>query len=227
MLALAGAAIVLWPETEGARRDVARQLPLPGSLADWLGLVGGFSFALNNVMLRREAARPEEGRALAMFLGGALVAGVARRAARGERRRCAGRHRWRPRGCWPVAGLTVLFLAGNLALQYGAARLAANLTAVVMLTEVVFASASAHRARRRHADGARRPRRRADRRQRPARRARAAPSATEGRGATIDAFGSTTRTTMAGKAQSIYDFEAHVDRRQAGRSSRPSAARCC
>ena len=26
-------------------------------------------------MLRREAARPEEGRALAMFLGGALVAG--------------------------------------------------------------------------------------------------------------------------------------------------------
>ena len=26
-------------------------------------------------MLRREAARPEEGRALAMFLGGAIVAG--------------------------------------------------------------------------------------------------------------------------------------------------------
>jgi drug/metabolite transporter (DMT)-like permease len=43
----------------------------------------------------------------------------------------------------PVAGLTVLFLAGNLALQYGAARLAASRTSVVMLTEVVFASASA------------------------------------------------------------------------------------
>ena len=37
----------------------------------------------------------------------------------------------------------MLFLAGNLALQYGAARLAANRTSVVMLTEVVFASASA------------------------------------------------------------------------------------
>ena len=42
-----------------------------------------------------------------------------------------------------LAGLTVLFLAGNLSLQYGAARLAANRTSVVMLTEVVFASASA------------------------------------------------------------------------------------
>jgi hypothetical protein len=36
----------------------------------------------------------------------------------------------------PVLGLTVLFLAGNLSLQYGAARLAANRTSVVMLTEV-------------------------------------------------------------------------------------------
>mgnify|MGYP000561885440 FL=1 len=35
------------------------------------------------------------------------------------------------------------FLAGNLALQYGASRLPANVTAVVMITEVLFASASA------------------------------------------------------------------------------------
>ena len=35
------------------------------------------------------------------------------------------------------------FLAGNLALQYGAARLPANVTAVVMITEVLFASLSA------------------------------------------------------------------------------------
>ena len=42
-----------------------------------------------------------------------------------------------------VAVLALLFLAGNLALQYGTARLTANATAVVMLTEVVFASVSA------------------------------------------------------------------------------------
>jgi drug/metabolite transporter (DMT)-like permease len=78
-LGTAGAAIVLWPETAGALvepRGILDALPLPRSLADLLGIVGGFSFAFNNVMLRREADRPEEGRALAMFVGGALVAGV-------------------------------------------------------------------------------------------------------------------------------------------------------
>jgi len=65
-LGLAGAAIVLWPA--GAVGVAA--LPLPRSLADGLGLLGGFTFALNNVMLRREAARPEEGRALATVLFG-------------------------------------------------------------------------------------------------------------------------------------------------------------
>jgi len=34
------------------------------------------------------------------------------------------------------------FMTSNLAYQYGAARLPANVTAVVMLTEVVFASVS-------------------------------------------------------------------------------------
>ena len=72
-----GALIVLWPDRPhvgGADDGVA--LPLPRSLADWLGIVGGFSFAFNNVMLRREASRPKEGRSLAMFAGGALVAGA-------------------------------------------------------------------------------------------------------------------------------------------------------
>ena len=42
-----------------------------------------------------------------------------------------------------VAALALWFLASNLALQYGAARLAAHTTAAVMITEVFFASASA------------------------------------------------------------------------------------
>jgi drug/metabolite transporter (DMT)-like permease len=146
VLALAGAAIVLWPENpagDGAATALAAHLPLPRSLADWLGVVGGFSFALNNVMLRREADRPEEGRALAMFLGGAVVAGAlaGALATSGQLDWPAPAHA----AGWlaPVGLMTALFLAGNLALQYGAARLAANRTSVVMLTEVVFASASA------------------------------------------------------------------------------------
>jgi drug/metabolite transporter (DMT)-like permease len=138
LIALAGAAIVLWP----AERSGWEALPLPRSLPDWLGVIGGFSFALNNVMLRREARRPEEGRALAMFAGGMMVAGVlAIVLAR------AGTAPWLPAAqpAWllGVFALAVLFLFGNMALQYGAARLPANVTSVVMLTEILFASVSA------------------------------------------------------------------------------------
>ena len=138
LIALAGAAVVLWP----AGLSGWDALPWPRSLPDWLGVIGGFSFALNNVMLRREAHRPEEGRALAMFAGGMLVAGVLAVALAS-----AGTVPWipAPQPAW-LAGvfvLSVLFLFGNMALQYGAARLPANVTSVVMLTEILFASVSA------------------------------------------------------------------------------------
>ena len=38
--------------------------------------------------------------------------------------------------------LSLVFLAGNIALQYGAARLRASATSLIMLLEVVFASVS-------------------------------------------------------------------------------------
>jgi drug/metabolite transporter (DMT)-like permease len=139
-----GAAIVLWPDNAHSVTSpgIAASLPLPRSLADWLGIVGGFSFAFNNVMLRREASRPEEGRSLAMFAGGALVAGALALVLTSS-----GAVEWPPAPATPwlalLAALTLAFVAGNLSLQYGAARLPANRTAVVMLTEVLFASLSA------------------------------------------------------------------------------------
>ncbi|MDH4061112.1 MAG: EamA family transporter, partial [Aquincola sp.] len=134
-LALSGAVVILWPGEGGL-------WPLPRTLPEALGVVGGFSFALNNVMLRREAARTPGARALAMFFGGAAVAAL-----------LAGALHLQgmvpglpaPAPGW-IAGAFVmglLFLVGNLALQYGATRLPANATAVIMLTEVVFASGSA------------------------------------------------------------------------------------
>ncbi len=134
LLALAGAAIVLWPQG-GA-------LPWPGTLAEGLGVLGGFAFALNNIMLRREAHQPELARALAMFLGGAVVAGLLALGLGAQ-----GLVPTPPAPAWPwvagALGLGTLFLLSNLTLQYGAARLNANATAVVMVTEVLFASVSA------------------------------------------------------------------------------------
>ena len=142
VLALAGAAIVLWPQGAGLEPSAWDRLPIPRSLPDWLGVLGGFSFALNNVMLRREAHRPEEGRALAMFLGGGLVAGVL-----AALLALNAQVPWPPAPAWgwvaAACALSVVYLVGNLALQYGASRLPANVTAVVMLTEVLFASLSA------------------------------------------------------------------------------------
>jgi drug/metabolite transporter (DMT)-like permease len=134
-LALAGALVILWPRAGAG-------WPLPRTLAEWLGVVGGFSFALNNVMLRREAARSEGARALAMFFGGALVSLLLALALSG-----AGVVPGLPAPSvgWVVGALALggVFLASNLALQYGAARLPANTTAVIMLSEVLFASVSA------------------------------------------------------------------------------------
>lgn len=133
-IALAGALIVLWPEGGG--------WPLPRQRADWLGVIGGFSFALNNVMLRHQAHRGEIARALAMFGGGSAIAALLALAiATGGPPLASAAALW---GWLPGAlGLAGWFMASNLALQYGASRLRATTTAVVMVSEVLFASVSA------------------------------------------------------------------------------------
>ena len=113
--------------------------PLPSGAADFLALLGGFCFALTNALLRRWRDTPRDARVLAMFSGGLLMSGtlvLAGLAGGGLPTPSAG---WLP---WALA-LTLAFLAGNLALQYGAARLPAQVTALIMLAEVVFASGSA------------------------------------------------------------------------------------
>ena len=133
LLALAGLAVVL--------HQPGQPWPLPESLADVLALLGGLAFALTNVLLLRLKDSPESSRMLAMFGGGTFMA-------------CAGAVLgsgwgvvsqdmvWHSAWWGPVLGLALAFLAGNLALQFGAARLRAHTTALVMLSEVVFASVS-------------------------------------------------------------------------------------
>ncbi len=132
VLALAGVAVVLGADATG--------LPLPASLADWLGLAGGFCFALTNILLRRLNAAPAPARVVAMFGGGAVLAGAV--AAVGTAQGLIATPVLPMGGVLVAAVLALGFLVGNIALQYGASRLAAHATSLIMLSEVVFASVS-------------------------------------------------------------------------------------
>ena len=131
-LALAGVSVVLMTG-EAA-------WPVPESLADWLALMGGFSFALTNILLRKLSHMPAQAR-LAMFGGGALMATAAALLgmALGVVPAPAG---LQINGAAIVLVLSLGFLLSNMALQYGAARLTAHATALIMLSEVLFASVS-------------------------------------------------------------------------------------
>ena len=136
LLAFAGVVLVVLPPGAPLAR-LASGL----SWIDLLAVTGGFCFALTNVFLRRFNQTPERDRMLAMFSGGFVIATAGALAATA----------WglanpppAPAAGWLLvaAGLALAFVAGNLGLQYGAARLAAGTTALVMLSEVLFASVS-------------------------------------------------------------------------------------
>jgi drug/metabolite transporter (DMT)-like permease len=139
--------------------------PLPQDLPDVLALLAGFCFALTNIWLLRLQHTPESSRMVAMFGGGALmavacavlatVAGVIPTAQvfviPFENSEVSSLATWatdafvvQQVSTWTpwVLGLSAAFLASNFTLQYGAARLSAHTTAMVMMSEVVFASVS-------------------------------------------------------------------------------------
>jgi drug/metabolite transporter (DMT)-like permease len=132
-LALAGVVIVL--------KTPASPWPVPESLADWLALMGGFSFALTNILLRKLNQTPGEARMLSMFGGGAVMALAAAVLGMSLGLVTAPPA---PEVAWAglALALSLAFLVGNLALQYGASHLSASATSLIMLSEVVFASVS-------------------------------------------------------------------------------------
>jgi len=115
--------------------------PVPQGLPDWLAIMGGFSFALTNVMLSKLSHTPTGSRMLAMFAGGSVLAAAA--ALAGLSQQIVPVPALQGLASLLVLGLGLAFLVSNAALQYGAARLAATTTALMMLTEILFASGSA------------------------------------------------------------------------------------
>ncbi len=115
--------------------------PVPQGAADWLAIAGGFSFAITNSLLRKYGDTPGGSRMLAMFGGSGLMAALA--ALLGMSLQVVSGPALQAAGIPVLLGLSLAFMASNAALQYGAARLAAGTTAIVMLTEILFASGSA------------------------------------------------------------------------------------
>jgi drug/metabolite transporter (DMT)-like permease len=133
LLAMAGVLIVL--------KSPDSPWPLPQGWPDWLAIMGGFSFAVTNAVLRKYRHTPSESRMLAMFGGSGLMAACA--ALAGMSQMLVPAPALAAAGIPMMLALSLAFMASNAGLQYGAARLPGSTTSIVMLTEILFASLSA------------------------------------------------------------------------------------
>ena len=115
--------------------------PFPQSGVDWLALMGGLSFAITNALLVKFNGSPSGARMLAMFAGGALLSIFV--SVLGLLLGILPQPTLQTAGIPVFFGLCLAFIISNAALQYGAAGLMASTTAVLMLTEILFASVSA------------------------------------------------------------------------------------
>lgn len=131
-LSLGGAVTMLWHPATG--------WPWPHHLADWLGLIAGFCFALFNVLSRKTAAVPVEQRLGAGFAGVVLLGLLI--------------VLWQPPDTQALAavplfswgllfGLGGLLVVINLVVQFGLEHTPANRAIVIMLSEVGFAALGA------------------------------------------------------------------------------------
>ena len=133
VLAMAGVLIVL--------KTPDSPWPFPQSGVDWLALMGGLSFAITNALLVKFNSSPSSARMLAMFSGGALLSIFV--SVLGLLLGILPQPMLHAAGIPVFFGLCLAFIISNAALQYGAAGLMASTTAVLMLTEILFASVSA------------------------------------------------------------------------------------
>lgn len=146
LIAFTGVMVVLLPSAlftaTNAAAPTLASTGLYFSFADGLALMGGFCFAFTNVLLKKLNHTPSESRMFAMFCGGAVLAFLA-----GTAGMTQGWVNALPpvssSWLWLACGLSLAFLMGNVALQYGASRLRSSTTSVIMLSEVAFGSLSA------------------------------------------------------------------------------------
>ena len=131
-ISLSGATTMLWQPGDN--------FPLPSSYGDWMGLAGGFAFALSNVLIRKDQGHSVQLKSLAVWLG-VVVVGLSYSL-------------FLPMthllteismNSWLLllgTGLAVFIL--SLVLQYGLTHVPANQAIVFLLSELVVAAIAAY-----------------------------------------------------------------------------------
>ncbi|WP_430009987.1 DMT family transporter [Methylophaga lonarensis] len=129
LLAMAGTVMMLWHPDFG--------LPWPRGLGDWLGLIAGLCFSINNVLSRKLAAVPMPLKISAVFWGVVLIATLVLI--------------WQSIE-FPVVSTSVWFwsvfcgliiLTMTISVLYGLARMPVYRSAVIILFELVVAAFAA------------------------------------------------------------------------------------
>lgn len=129
---LAGAALLLW--------QPGIKLPLPASYGDWMGLSGGFLFALANVLIRKDQHHDIRLKALAAWFG-ATVIGFSVALMKGN----IPDFLMVQTDTWLLLiGVGLLVLLLGLLWQYGLTHTPANQAIVILLFELVVAAIAAH-----------------------------------------------------------------------------------
>lgn len=132
LFSLAGALLLLW-QPEGG-------LPLPTSYGDWMGLSGGFAFALTNVLIRKDQQHAIHLKLLAVLSGAALIGWIATLLMENT----AGITHFSINVWLLLFGTGGLVFFLSILLQYGMTHVPANQAIVIMLFELVVAAIAAY-----------------------------------------------------------------------------------
>jgi drug/metabolite transporter (DMT)-like permease len=129
-LALGGAAIMLWHPALG--------WPWPRQWPEWLALATGFMFALSNVLIRRADHYVVEFKAIAVFVGVAVIALPLALWLEAMPTAAAAAGTW-----WLVVLVAALLVAANVIVQQGLGRMPAGRAIVILTFELPVAALAA------------------------------------------------------------------------------------
>ena len=131
LFSFAGALIMLWPANGG--------LPLPANRAEWIALSAGVSFALANVVTRKIDEADHWAKALAVWTGVCVVAGLAAAFVAQPFAFIASASLYT---LAILLGVGLCIGAMTLAVQYGLSHTPANRAIIILLFELVAAALS-------------------------------------------------------------------------------------